>query len=112
MDIQLEEEGYERGRDGSSGGDGNENATLGIDEVQEDVGRQIRAESCSKVSMRYEDYKNIEYFKKPTLSFGRQKQNMIIRSLAKMEQFQILASRCLVGNIKSASYILSRDMGK
>ena len=60
MDIQLEEEGYERGRDCSSGGDGNEKVTLGIDEVQEDVGRQIRAESCSKVSMRYEEYNNIK----------------------------------------------------
>ena len=52
MDIQLEEEGYERRRDGSPGGDGNENVTLGIDEIQEDVGRQIRAESCSKVRNR------------------------------------------------------------
>lgn len=48
VDIQLEEQGDERGRYGSLGGQGDKDVSLGVDEVEEDLRGQIGTKSCSR----------------------------------------------------------------
>lgn len=48
LDVQLEEEGVEGGRDGLGGAQGEEDVAAGVEEVEEELGCQVGAESCCR----------------------------------------------------------------
>lgn len=49
LDIKLAEEGHEGRWRRSAGAEGKENVAIGVEELEEDLRREVRTETCSAV---------------------------------------------------------------
>lgn len=94
LDIELGEEGDEGGRGRGVGAQGDEDIAVGVEELEEELAGQLGAQACDGwVSTALGVFWDLEVLL--TLQLGREEDDMVVCSLAEVEQRQRLALWCL-----------------
>lgn len=78
-DVELREEGDQRGGCGGVGAEGEQDVALGVDEVEEGLGRQVGTE---------------------TLGVDGQEEDVVVGSLAEVKEVQGVTLWCFVGDLE------------
>lgn len=93
LDVELGEEGDEGGRGRGVGAQGDEDVAVGVEELEEQLAGQLGAQACDGRLAWRRGIWGLEVLL--TLQLGREEDDMVVCSLAEVEQRQRLALWCL-----------------
>lgn len=101
-DVKLGQEAHDGGRDGRFGGEGQKDVALGVDELEENVGGQVGTETW-RCHCKYRFDRSGIAVESHTLALRGEEQNVVVDTLAELEQLQRLALGRLVRDAESAA---------